>query len=341
VKTRHPSKAFTLIELLVVIAILALLVATLLPALGKAKDIARRAVCQANSKALSLGFGAFSATREGRYPNRALWDTAQGASDPGHWNPQSGWAPWWESIVNWEYFHNNEWKWYPIWKGASSLNDEPTIGPIIRFWTFWSPETYKPEYLKNRYSTCTMYKAWGSPSNGIGSNQWSRPWIANQAVTGGVSIASDGSDWYGEWGKSLGKDKAKAVFTYYGDYALGARQEIFARPDYKLMVFESEYGTEAMQLNTDAGKSFWGLTGTPSGSVDVNYNNRITPSSPPWTGSAGSAFYPFFAFRHNLSTDQSLWQTSAQAVPLFVDGHVGVVGPSDKLASPARFQPDL
>ncbi len=336
-KTSQPSKAFTLIELLVVIAILALLVATLLPALGKAKDIARRAVCQANFKALSLGFGAFSATREGRYPNRALWDTAQGAAEPGKWNPSSGWAPWWQSILNWEYFHNNEWKWYPT--PSRTLADEPTIGPIIRFWTFWSPDYYKLEYLKTRYSTCTMYKAWGNPGNGIGSNQWSRPWVANNSVTGGVSVAGD--DWCGEWGKALGKNKAQAVYRYYGDYALGARQEIFARPDYKFMVFESEYGTEAIQLNTDVNKSFWGLTGTASGAVELNYSNRITPSSPPWTGSAGSTFYPIFAFRHNLATDQTLWQTSAQATAMFVDGHVGIIGPNDKVATPARFQPDL
>ena len=322
-RARPRTTGFTLIELLVVIAILALLVALLTPVLAKAREVARRSVCLANFKSTGTGFYSYASMKEGRFPNRGFWDQTNGGG-PGRLNPQSGWSPWWQSIINWEYFHGNDRRFYPT--PSTSLADEPTIGPIIRFWTFWSPGTYKHEYIKKRYVTCPNYKAWGDPSSGY-SNQWTRPWIANENVTGG----HDGVSWFGEYGKAYANPKS--VFWNYGAYALGSGAEIFANPASKFMIFESEYGSEVLQLNTNPSK---GPSGTADGSVVLG----DSPSSPPWTAGASFAAGGFFSFRHMLPSDPRLYQSQAQATVLFVDGHAGVINPNMPIASPKRFQPD-
>lgn len=61
-------KAFTLIELLVVIGIIALLLSIVMPALKKAKEVAKTTICKSNLRQLTLGMRLYAEDNDGKAP---------------------------------------------------------------------------------------------------------------------------------------------------------------------------------------------------------------------------------------------------------------------------------
>ena len=79
--SRSLRSGFTLIELLVVVSIIVLLIAILLPSLGKARETARRSACGSNLRSLGQADVMYTQSNNGLFPAPSRGGTAPNWSD--------------------------------------------------------------------------------------------------------------------------------------------------------------------------------------------------------------------------------------------------------------------
>jgi prepilin-type N-terminal cleavage/methylation domain-containing protein/prepilin-type processing-associated H-X9-DG protein len=88
------KEGFTLVELLVVISIIALLMAILLPALARARELGKRAVCMNGLKQLQFGWNMYCDDKNDKVPAGDVWYSWTFTVGGAEGGPQLAWHEW-------------------------------------------------------------------------------------------------------------------------------------------------------------------------------------------------------------------------------------------------------
>jgi prepilin-type N-terminal cleavage/methylation domain-containing protein len=137
IENRNPRTAFTLIELLVVIAIVAILAAMLLPALSKAREMSRRAVCASNLKQ----------TYTGAYMYHDQWDSWLPSTPlPNTWGNSSSGGD--IAMPRYRWTDDNPTGWWALTRFTTFVNEDTLECPSREFgsWQDGTGQWYQMHY---------------------------------------------------------------------------------------------------------------------------------------------------------------------------------------------------
>jgi len=194
------KKGFTLIELLVVIAIIAMLLAILMPALNKVKQMAMKVICGTNSKGLGTACMVYAGDYDDQYP-------VQSGKGPHPWGPET--AGWQNPAKPWEDINNAG----PITVGSSLylLVREADVSPK----SFVCPAGSEEEYDGRNDNSLDLVELWDfgqltdnnlGPGKcqsfayhmpyGFGPNFGASPYAASATSTASFAVLADKSPLY-------------------------------------------------------------------------------------------------------------------------------------------------
>ncbi|MCK5000616.1 MAG: prepilin-type N-terminal cleavage/methylation domain-containing protein [Anaerohalosphaera sp.] len=174
-------KGFTLIELLVVISIIALLLAILMPALGKVKEKARGVACAAHLKQFGLAWYFYSQEND----DSNVWYAPSGMWSQGHF--------WFYRLA--PYLGGTE-------KFSEGQGDLSSREGAIKIMVCPSARPWSPKYSNFGYGSSDTAWKWGETQGGYTINVWmqenvnspndSRYYRKYGKAKGGVPMLSDG-----------------------------------------------------------------------------------------------------------------------------------------------------
>jgi prepilin-type processing-associated H-X9-DG protein/prepilin-type N-terminal cleavage/methylation domain-containing protein len=184
---RSATAAFTLIELLVVIAVIALLIGLLLPALAKAREAARGAVCLSNQRQIGAAVMMYAHERKEYIPRES------GASEqwPGH--PTQPRNPQWPQVLR-PYLDDQaeakdqiilpgnfreHFSMAPYYKDPSRPRDRHEIHYVVNGFSFRAPgqlnaiaKKATPLYRFPRPAECVWMSCFAEDAASVHANQW-------------------------------------------------------------------------------------------------------------------------------------------------------------------------